>query len=214
MKTLMAAILMASPAFADEARDEALRRMETLKVSVDFTDMRLAEAVEYVRELTGINFVILPKVAEKDPEAKVTLKVRELSVKSVLKLMLASRGLVATWRDGAVVILPREDLQDSVTMRMFDVRSLLVKIQDFQGPKVELAPATGHVVDTIFAFPEEPRPVMEESFLIDLVKDNTGSDSWSSNPRTALNLVNGMMGVSQSPGVIREIEQFLSRLGR
>src|SRR4030095_10187177 len=82
--------------------------------------------------------VVLPKALEKDGESKIRLKVRDLSVKSVLKLLLSSRGLTATYRDGAIVIVPKEDLQDSTTMRMFDVRALQVKIQDFIGPVVEL----------------------------------------------------------------------------
>src|SRR5438105_12212409 len=134
MKTMTALMAMAALAWAGDSREDAVRKLETMKVTVNFEDVRLPEAVDYLRDVTGLNLVLLPRAMEKDGESKIRLKVKELSVKSVLKLLLSSRGLTATYRDGAVVILPKEDLQDSAVMRMFDVRALQVKIQDFAGP--------------------------------------------------------------------------------
>jgi hypothetical protein len=46
------------------------------------------------------------------------------------------------------------------------------------------------------------------------VKENTGAGSWDSNPRAAITLANGMLVVTQTPMVHREVESLLRRLGQ
>lgn len=217
MKTMTALLAMAALAWAGDSREDAVRKLDSLKVSVDFQDVRLPEAVDYLREVTGLNLVMLPKAMEKDGDAKITLKVKDLSAKSVLKLLLSSRNLTLTYRDGALVVLPKDDLQDATTLRMFDVRSMMVKLQDYPGPKVELAgpskngPSTVNIVLTV----EEPKdPPIPEDFLITLIRENTGAGSWDSNPKAAISMNNGMLVVSQTPSVLREIEALLGLLGQ
>lgn len=216
MRTMTALLAMAALGWAGDSREDAVRKLESLKVSVDFQDVRLPEALDYLREVTGLNLVVLPKALEKDGDAKITLKVKDLTVKSVLKLLLSSRSLTLTYRDGALVVLPKDDLQDSTTMRMFDVRSMLVKLQDFAGPKVELAgPSKGgpQIVSATF-LDEAPPPPVDEDFLQLLIKENTGAGSWDSNPRAAMTLTNCKLVVSQTPSVLREIETLLGLLGQ
>lgn len=216
MRTMTALLAMAALAWAGDTREDASRKLELLKVTVDFQDVRLPEAIEYLREVSGLNMVVLPKAMEKDGDAKVTLKVKDLSVKSVLKLLLSSRNLTMTWRDGALVVLPKEDLSDSTTMRIFDVRSMLVKLQDHPGPRVELVGPTksGIPLVGVAILEEPPRPPVDEDFLQILIKENTGAGTWDSNPRAALNLTNGQLVVSQTPRVLREIEALLGLLGQ
>jgi hypothetical protein len=215
MKTLMALVAAAAVAWAGDDRGDSVRKLETMKITVYFEDVKLPEAVDYLRDVTGLNLVVLPRAMEKDGESKVRLKVKDLSVKSVLRLLLASRGLTATWREGAIVIVPKEDLQDSTTLRMFDVRALQVKIQDFDGPVVELtSPVTRGKTGITVALPSEPKVVLTDDFLIDMVKVNTGNGSWDSNPKAAIQLNNGMLVVSQTPSVLKEIEALLGLLGQ
>jgi hypothetical protein len=212
MRTITAALLAAAAAWAGDEKGDALRRLETMRVSVDFQDARLSEAVDYLREATGLNFVLQAGGAE--GEAKVRLKARDLAVKSVLKLMLSGRGLAAAWREGAVVILPESEVQDQTTLRMYDVRAMLVKIQDFPGPRMELVtPGTGPFSAGIVVNLEEPRPMIEEDFLVTLVRENTGGRSWDG-PKAGISLANGRLVVNQTPAVHREIQDLLARLGQ
>ena len=216
MKTMTALMVMALGAWAGDTREDSVRKLETLRITVDFEDVRLPEAVDYLRDVTGLNLVILPKAMEKDGESKIRLKVRDLSVKSVLKLLLSSRGLTATYRDGAIVIVPREELQDNTTMRMFDVRALQVKIQDFIGPVVELTGSNNKKMGpgAVITMIEEPKTPIPDDFLLDMIRVNTGNGSWDSNPKAAINLNNGMLVVSQTPSVLREIDSLLGLLGQ
>ena len=217
MKTMAALMAMAAAAWAADTREEAVRKLDSMKVTVNFEDVRLPDAVEYLREITGLNLVMLPKAMDKDGDTKVKLKVKDLTVKSVLKLLLSSRGLTATWRDGAIVILPKEDLQDSTVMKMFDVRSMLVKLQDNPGPRVELVGPTTktNLTNTgIFVIDEPKAPPVDEDFLVLLIKENTGSGSWDANPKAAISLNNGILVVSQTPAVLKEIESLIGLLGQ
>ena len=215
MKTTAAILAMAAFAWAGEGRDDSVRKLETMRVTVDFDNVKLPEAIDYLRDVTGLNLVILPKAMERDGESSIRLKVKDLSVKSVLKLLLNSHGLTAAFRDGAIVILPKEDLQDSTVMRLFDVRALQVKIQDFAGPVVELtSPSSKRGPGVVIGFPEEPKMVIGDDFLLDMIKANTGGGTWDSNPRAALNLSNGTLVVTQTPAVLREIDNLLNLLGQ
>ena len=216
MKTLMALMAAAAVAWAGDDRGDSIRRLETMKITVDFEDVKLPEAVDYLRDVTGMNLVVLPKAMEKDGESKIRLKVKDLSVKSVLKLLLSTRGLTATYRDGAIVIVPKEDLQDSTTLRMFDVRALQVKIQDFIGPMVELTGPNNKKLgpSAVITLVDEPKTPIPDDFLLDMIRANTGNGTWDSNPKAALSLNNGMLVVSQTPSVLREIDALLGQLGQ
>jgi hypothetical protein len=212
MTTAMMVIGMMAATWAGEPREDALRRLEGMKITVDFDNVKLPEAIDYLRDVSGLNLVLLPKAMEKDGEAVIRLKVKDLSVKSVLKLLLSSRGLTASYRDGAIVILPKEELQGTTTMRIFDVRALQVKIQDFAGPKVELTtkPKDVGILTTL----EEPKGVIDDDFLLQMVKTSTGAGSWDSNPGAVAELHNGQLVVTQTPAVLREIENLLNLLGQ
>jgi len=217
MKTMAALMAMAALAWAGDSREDAVRKLDTMKVTVDFQDVRLPEAMDYLREVTGLNMILMPKAMEKEGDSKLRLKVKDLSVKSVLKLMLASRGLTVSWRDGALVVLPKEDLQDSTTMRMFDVRSLMVKLQDFAGPKVELVGPNNKTNLSnvgIVVIDEPTPPPVDQDMMITLIKENTGSGSWDSNPKAAITMNNGVLVISQTPSVLREIEALIGLLGQ
>jgi hypothetical protein len=213
MKTVAAILAMAACAWAGDGRDDAVRKLDTMRVTVDFENVKLPEAIDYLRDVTGINLVLLPRAMEKDGESNVRLKVKDLSVRSVLKLLLGSRGLTAAYRDGALVVLPKEDLQDSTTMRLFDVRALQVKIQDFAGPVVELTSPSSKKVGVIISL-DEPKTPIPDDFLLDMIKANTGGGTWDSNPKAALNLNNGTLIVNQTPAVLREIENLLGLLSQ
>ncbi|HYE99902.1 MAG TPA: hypothetical protein VEJ18_13370 [Planctomycetota bacterium] len=211
MTAILAVLVAGSATAQDSARDEAVRRLSALKATVDFDGQRLVEAMDFIRDLTGLNVVVAPSAALKEGDATVRLRAKDLPVRSILKLLLHNRGLRATWRDGAVVVVPEEELRDSVVLRVYDVRSLTAKLQDHPGPKVELATGKTHV-DVVFHL-EEPRPLMEGDFLVDLVRANTGGRSWDGDS-AEIRMADGRLIVSQTPAVHAEIEQFLRKVGR
>lgn len=214
MRTALFVSLMAAAALARQSdRNEVVRKLESMRITVHFEESPLADAVGYLREVTGLNFVILSR--DVDAQAPVTLKVKDLRVKSVLKLLLHPKELTAFYRDGAIVVGPRDGTHERVSLQLYDVRSFQAKLQDFPGPVVELVSASagaGPMTGITLTLDEAP-PIMEEDMILTLVQENTGGRSWDENPNTAIQMVNGRLLVNQTPKVHREISRFLQKLG-
>ena len=226
MKTMTTAALLALmtiPAFAQEGgsetdprKAEVLNRINTMRVTVDFANTPLEEAVGFLRDFTGLNIVVDAEVYKNQSEdqLKISLKVKDLYLKSVLKLLLSPRELTAMYKDGVLLIVPKGKIDKAVTLQLYDVRDLLVKIQDFPGPKVELvSPQKGGspLVSATFTF-DEPVSIITEEFITEMVKQNTGDKSWEENPNASMTLTNGVLVVSQSKRVHEEIKRFINLL--
>ena len=226
MKTMMTAVLalgFAVRAFAQEGnesdprRQEVLNRLNNTRITVDFNNNTLEEAVGFLRDFTSINIVVDAECYKNQSEdqLKVTLRVKDLLLKSVLKLMLNARELTAMYKEGVLLIVPKSKVDKAVTLQLYDVRDLLVKLQDFAGPKVELSsPQKGTsspLVGGVFTL-EEPHAVLTEEFITEMVKQNTGDRTWDENPNATLSLSNGILVVSQSKRVHQEIKHFIDLL--
>jgi hypothetical protein len=201
----------------DPRKAEVVNRLNTMRVTVDFTNTSLEEAVTFLREFTGLNILVDAEVykSQSEDQLKITLKVKELTLKSVLKLMLGSRELTAMYKEGVILVIPKNKVDKAVTLQLYDVRDLLVKIQDFAGPKVELTSPQkgmgGPLVGGVFTI-EEPHSVITEDFITEMVKQNTGDKTWDENPNATMTLTNGVLVVSQSKRVHEEIKHFINLL--
>jgi type II secretory pathway component GspD/PulD (secretin) len=222
--SVLAVLTVAAPAVAqesglevDERKQQIVNKINNTRVSVDFRDVPLEEAINFLREFTGINIVVDAEVHTRYSEdhLRVTLKVRDLLLKSTLKLVLSLRDLTATYRDGVLMIVPRDKVDKAVTLQIYDVRDLLVQLQDFPGPKVELVSPSGTgggpLTGATFTL-DEPRSTITEDFITEMVKTNTGDRTWDDNPNASMTLTNGRLIVSQSKRVHEEIRQLINLL--
>jgi type II secretory pathway component GspD/PulD (secretin) len=227
MKTMLTAaalLLAAAPALAQEGGEEAdprknevVRKLSTMKVTMDFVDRPLEEVLSFLRDFSGLNIVVDAEVSQNmgDDALKVTMRVKELTLKSVLKLMLSSKNLTATYKEGVVLIVPKGKVDKAVVLQIYDVRDLLVKIQDFAGPRVELvspsAGGGGPLTGASFTL-EEPKSTITEEFITEMIRSNTGDRTWDENPNASITLANGMLIVSQSRRVHEEIKRLVNLL--
>jgi len=219
--TLAALLAFAGTAFAQESaqdprKTEVINKLNSQRISLDFKDAPIEDVVNFLREFTGINFYIDPDIHAKlsEDQLKVTLKVKDLLLKSALKLMLTSKDMTAVYKEGVLVLQHREKAVSSTTMQVYDVRDLLFKLQDFPGPKVELTSASGGgtpLTGATFTL-EEPKSVISEEFITEIVKTNTGDRSWDENPNASINLANGLLVVTQTRKVHEEIKRMLNLL--
>jgi type II secretory pathway component GspD/PulD (secretin) len=222
MRILAALGILALPGLAQESIDERkeaiVNKLNSMRIDVDFRDVTLEEALNFIRDFSGLNIVVSAEVLAKTPveELKITLKVKDLLLKSVMKLMLASRNLTATYREGVILVVPKEEVDRNVVLDIYDVRDLLFKLQDFPGPRVELvspsaAGAGGPLTGATFSL-EEPRSTITEDFITEMVKSNTGDRTWDENPNASITLANGMLVVSQSKRVHAEVKHLINML--
>jgi hypothetical protein len=182
------------------------RRLDA-KVSLDLKGAPLGQAIAILQEAAGVTFV----VAE-GAQPPVTLTVRDVSAKSVLRLILPQAGLGAVYESGAVVIRIRQALAAPVILKVYDVRSAALKLREFPGPRVELRPRfTGAIC--IWPYDDVSSGCPKLELLEMLVRDHTGDRSWDEDGRVSMTLRDGLLTVSQTAKVHREIQELLGVLG-
>jgi hypothetical protein len=182
-------------------------KLRTIRLDVDFTKSSIREFIDYVREVSGINIVLNAKAAE--VPATLTIKAKGVTIQSLLRLLLKPLKIGYVVEDGVLLIVPESDLASDVRLEIIDVRDLLMPIQDFPGVDISLSEDGAGV--TFAAAPEE---APKEFPIVDLIKAHVGARSWDENPRTSLNLMNGLLLVRQTPEVIFQIRKVLDSLRR
>lgn len=110
-------------------------RLRSVRVGCEFERTPLREVAEQLRSAGGIDIVLYPPYgdARRDP-ALVTLRVRDLPLRNVLNLLeLLVPGLTIREQSGVLVFQPRPE-QPAMVVGVYDLRDLLVFVQDFPGP--------------------------------------------------------------------------------
>lgn len=194
-------MLMAVAAAGDPGgRGEPFSPLES-RLSVDFRNVPLSAALAEIGDRAGLKIRFAEAM---DPNVRLIL--RDVKVRSILSLLLGAQGLSMTWKDGVLVVCGCTRGAEPVSVRIYDVRSRELKLRDFPGFHVQQPKLL------IASWSENLCTLCYEHSLIALVRENTGDRSWDSNPKAALNLVRGLLIVSQTPRVHREIEELLARL--
>ena len=87
-----------------KAGADILKKLNAMKLELSFVDAELADIVAFLRDATGINFMI-----EKGVEKKIgELKAKDLTVGQSLELLALTRGLDAKIEGGVVVIFSQK----------------------------------------------------------------------------------------------------------
>jgi len=109
----------------------ALGAIEMLErsISVDFVETPLRDALSYVQEVTGGNFSVGPAVDEPSVEP-VTLRLKDVKVRELLKVMLEPAGLDFCVSEGGVIRIDKAGKLDRYSLRVYDVRDLLYDVSD------------------------------------------------------------------------------------
>ena len=191
----------------DPAQVETEAKLSNLKITLDFKDAPLETVVDYIREIADMNLFIDAKVAEK--QITVSLKVSEISLRSVFSLALKPHDCGTYFKDGVLMIMTLPDIADrTVKMQIYDCRDILHPIQDFPGVEFVLqvdGSGIGPVIDPGAGDAGEI-PIAE------LVRAHTGGKTWDENPNASITLTNGILVVSQSKRVHEEIKRFVNLL--
>jgi len=191
-------------------------RLASMKITLDFQNAKLEDVISYFQEYSGLNFHLDAEVAKEGQEqARVNIKLKDVSLKTALKLVLNPRDLGCVYRDGVLLITTKARLGGMTVTRVYDVRDLLFRIRDFAGPRVELTTPGGAgaaLAGASFTVEEEPKSEITEDFITELIRTNTGDKSWEDASATSVSLVNGLLVISQSKPVHEEIRHLLDLL--
>jgi len=201
MLHLLTAVMVCLQGGANERDLEA--KLKNLKLTLDFKESTLDALADYVRDVADLNIVVSPKIEKRDG---VTLKVTDLSLKSILSLVLKPRGLICLVKDGVLSITVKED--EPVVLEIYDVRDVMYSPPDFIAPEIDLdSTKPGVICDLGMATETTPEFPLEE-----LVRAHTGGRSWDENAKASLKLSNGLLVVKQTKSVQREIRRMLAEM--
>lgn len=197
----------------ERTREAIESKLNTMAIDVNFEEASLAQVVEYFREYTGLNWLIDPEAGEGN--GTVTLRLKGVKVITALRIILKNMNLAAVVKDGMVVIVSKEALHNYVVTRVYDVRDLWIKINNFAGPRLELLPGqgAGGGPGVSFTLEEPVEPKIDQGVLEDIIRSTTGGDSWEENSNAQITMApNGLMIIAQTKKVHAEIERLIGML--
>jgi hypothetical protein len=119
------------------------RRLELQRVSLNFDELALFDAVEFLRQVTDLNIVVSPRARQRviDSGRTVSLKLRDVRLRNALVLCLRAidAELAFGVRYGVLYIGERAELRRS-TMRVgvYDLGELIHERKDFPAPRLGL----------------------------------------------------------------------------
>lgn len=209
MKTLAfvaAAALLVGPARAqDNVKGEYESKLNNIKVTLDFANAPLDQVIDYLRELSGMNIFVDSKV--RDKQLVISIKVNEITLKSIFSLMLKPHNCDILFKDGVLQVMTKEDVADkTMKMEFYDCRDILYPIQNFPGVDLDIGQGQGVVVAGQDSEPAGEIPIEE------MVRSHTGGRSWEENPKAVAKMQNGLLVIRNTPEVHKQVQRLLDLL--
>lgn len=125
-----------------EASDrEALRRIAPAlerRATVSFRDTPLLEAIDFFTDVSALNVVLSPAAREQAEARKTSLRLREVSLRNVLTLLLDGTELAFGVRHGVLWIGLRSEFPRPPRLVIYDVSDLVHEPPDSVVPKLGL----------------------------------------------------------------------------
>jgi type II secretory pathway component GspD/PulD (secretin) len=202
------ALLLASPLVQaqDAMKAEVEGKLNNIKVTLDFQNAPLEQVVDYLREISGLNIFVDAKVRDKN--IIVSLKVTEISLRSIFGLILKPHECDILFKDGVLQLMTKPDVADK-TMRMeiYDCRDILYPITNFPGVDLDLNANGPGVIMT-----GDPSDQGGEIPIEEMVRAHTGGRSWEENPKAVCKMQNGLLVVKNTPEVHKQVRRLLDLL--
>ena len=195
------------------------RRLASQKVDLNFDQTPFADCIEFLRGITGLNFVISNNARDtiENDGTTVSLKLKSISLKNALKLILdTSSELTYVIKEGVVLITTTEDTGENLFLEFYEVSDIIKSPPDYPAPPLGLQDpgaggnGTGPSIDLFQDDDEEPDSrgtgVGEEK-LAELVGRVAGEDDEGS-----IEISGGVLVVRKSAAVHQKIIKLLTAL--
>jgi hypothetical protein len=134
----VAVVALTLAALTAPAAGPVTRTLDRSLPEMKFTGVTFGEAIEFIRDVSGLNIHVNWKALETQnvtPDTPVNIRLRSVSLRKVLNLLLseAAGGDTLAWQvDGGVVEITTKELADKkLYTRVYPVEDLLMEIPDF-----------------------------------------------------------------------------------
>ncbi|MHC4828814.1 MAG: type II secretion system protein GspD, partial [Planctomycetota bacterium] len=127
---------------AESAAEGRIRRtLDTSEVTINFPGTSFNDAIDFLRDVTGLNYVVTATAQEEvdGAEPEISLKLKSIKLKNALELILADAGdLTYRVRQDAIVINTKDDEKDALVLRFYRVDEIIGDRPDYEAPKIAL----------------------------------------------------------------------------
>jgi type II secretory pathway component GspD/PulD (secretin) len=189
----------------DAMKSEYEGKLNNIKVTLDFQNAPLDQIVDYLREISGMNIFVDQKV--RDKQLTVSIKVNEISLRSIFSLMLKPHGCGILFKDGVLQVMTLPDIDDkTMKMEIYDCRDILYPIQQFPGIDLDLSTISGVVATPADDVTGGEMPIEE------MVRAHTGGRSWEENSKASIKMQNGLLVIKNTPEVHKQVRRLLDLL--
>lgn len=167
---------------------EIRSRLESQQVSLNFDQTPFNEAVDFLREITGLNYVVSREAQDLiDGESvEVSLRLKNISLQNALNLILAAHEDL-TWKiaNGGVIKIGTEEGEvEDLVLDFYDVNEIVQVPPDFPAPELGLNLASsggggGGAAGGVLSFDDEEEETsgkFEPDKLIELIESKLGED--------------------------------------
>jgi Flp pilus assembly secretin CpaC len=197
----------------EEAWKSDIRKKLTRKVTFEFVDTPLDEAISFLRSLANVTMIVDPKVIAGGAPA-INLRVTDMSLDLALEWILKLADLEYALKDNAIFISKPQNLTESVELQIYDVSDLTQTIQDFPGPEFQITVVgdTGGGAGAGAANPFTPAPTVAPTLtnIADMIRNRVRPESWDAALGTSIEERGGKLVVMQRPEIHALVNQLLS----
>ena len=203
------ASLKAIPSEPSDPRDANTRARLSKGIDAEFTEIPLREVLQYLGDQLKIQFYIDRKsmgvegIAEDVP---VTFNLRDVPGEMMLDLILRELGLAYTIRSGVVMVASKSDIQSQTEVRVYPVTNGAEELAQLIPNTIE--PHTWRYISNY------PVPVVEPYAPTPPREPNAigGVGALEEGGIGSIRVFQGVLVVSQTPGVHQKIEKLINDL--
>jgi type II secretory pathway component GspD/PulD (secretin) len=194
-----------------------IRKRLQRRVSFEFVDTPLQEAISFLRSLTNVTMIIDPKVLEGGAPT-INLRVTDMTLELALGWILKLAELDFALKDKAIFISKKTSLMEDVELRLYDVSDMTLIIQDMPGPELQLqtldpsqdqAMGGGGAMANPFQA-AAAAPTVTAANIADMIRLHVRPESWDPTQGTSIEERSGKLVVMQRPEVHALIDQLLT----
>ncbi|RKY22017.1 MAG: hypothetical protein DRQ55_02400 [Planctomycetota bacterium] len=194
-----------------------LDQLDEIRIPYEFDGNTLPEVLAYLRDVTGVNFLMSSDVLDEADNQDYSLRDRTpQSVSRILKIVLEDQSVPAmtfTVRDGIARIITLEESHGDYVLEMYDIRDLTFTPTDHSTLDFNLLPSgTDSESFTDGVEDEEPLPLVSADTLLSLIQDNIAPLTWQDDPERSITQMPGTLIVRQTPDVHEQIHSLLTDL--
>lgn len=193
--------------------------LATRKVSIDFRQTSFEDALDFLRQVTGLNYYVAPAAAEAlaSEDVKISLKLRDITLQNALLLILGqAKDLVYRVRNDAVVINTKDAEKEDLYLRFYEVSDIVNDLPDNRAPKLALQDTSktgggqggtsGAVLNIDEGGEKQAGGGIKADKLKELIEQKIGTDEGS------VEFMSGLLMVRKSLKAHKDIERLLEQL--